>query len=111
MASRIRNRSVLSVASRAEITELRYCTRPIAARIEISEITISSSTSVNPSLERRRATFNIVGLPVLVFRAVERLAVGLRVDVEHVAAGPGGRIGFVGVGTHAPFRRVGHRID
>src|SRR4051812_43227582 len=52
MASRIRNKSVLRTASWVRSTEFLYCTSPIAARIEISEITTRSSTRVKPR-ERR----------------------------------------------------------
>src|SRR6187401_712619 len=100
MASRMRKRSCFSVASFAETTELRYCTRPMAARIEISEITISSSTSVKPAF-----------LPVFILRAIEGLAFRFRVDVVDVAAAPRGRVGLVAVGAQAPLGRLRNRID
>src|SRR5205085_2295477 len=104
-----RNRSVCSTASREESTEFLYWTSPMAARIEMSEITINSSTSVNPA--SRRAPCAAPPLPVLVFRPIESLAFRLRVDVEHAAAAPRGRVGPVRIGAHAPVGRVRHRID
>src|SRR5262245_34765896 len=49
-------------------------------------------------------------LPVPVFRAVQRLAVERRVDVEHVLAAPARRVRLVLIRPHAPFGAVGHRI-
>src|SRR5688572_28704255 len=111
MASRMRKRSVLSTPSRADCTEFRYCTRPIAARIEIRLITMRSSTRVKP---RSRviadcrvaiADWILRTLPVLVLSAVKRFAVRLREDVEHVAAAPRRGVGLVRIGAHPPLRR------
>src|SRR3954464_11395188 len=107
----MRNRSVLSVDSFACTTELRYWTRPIAARIEISEMTISSSTSVKPPSRLRRFGGQARALPVLVLGAIECLPVLFRVDVEHVAAAPGGGVGTVGIRAQPPLGAPGHRID
>src|SRR5258708_13598258 len=101
----MRKRSVLRVASFVATTEFLYCTSPIAARIEISEITIKSSTRVNP-FSRANAD-----LPVSVFRAIERLACRFGVHVEHIAASPGRGVRLVPVGSHAPLARMRHRID
>src|SRR5260221_1862168 len=95
----MRKRSVCSVASFVAVTELRYCTSPIAARIEISEMTIRSSTRVKPAL------------PVSVLRAIESLACCLGVHVEHIAASPCRGVRLVPVGAHPPFIRMGDRID
>src|SRR4051794_6917061 len=98
----MRNRSVFSVDSFAEMTEFRYCTSPMAARIEMSEMTISSSTSVNPPGRP---------LPVLVFRTIERLGVGFRENVEDIAAPPRCGVGSVRVRPHSPLGALGHGID
>src|SRR5215472_3841289 len=50
-------------------------------------------------------------LPVLVFRAVERGAFGLRADVEDVLATPAGCIGVILIRAKAPFVLFRHRID
>src|SRR5688572_12429480 len=102
MASRMRKRSVLRTPSRADWTEFLYCTSPIAARIEIKEITIKSSTRVKPRSRR---------LPVSVFGSIEGLAFRLAIDVEHVAAPPRRGVGLVRIRAHPPFRRPRNRID
>src|SRR5215208_2749176 len=112
MASRMRKRSVASVASFADITEFRYCTSPIAARIEISEMTMSSSTRVNPTSRLRRFVgASALALPVPVFGAIERLACCFGIDIEHIAASPCCGVRPVAVGAHPPLRRLRDRID
>src|SRR5512133_3050922 len=141
MASRMRKRSVWSTASFARCTESRYCTTAMPASTEIRKITTVSSMSVKPArrpvfgiitcippgsrpgpgvpgedralwaLTVHRPLSTGLPLPVLVFRSVEGGAVALGEDVVHVLPAPTGRIRLVLVRPHAPFGRLGHRID
>src|SRR5688500_16676707 len=103
----------------------------MAARIEIIEMTTSSSMSVNPcsprlTIVRVRAVHMIFSiltdglrlsqeavscLPVLVLRAVERRCRRLGVDVEDVLPTPRGGVGLVLIRAQAPLRGPRNRID
>src|SRR5262245_7833606 len=83
----------------------RYCVIPIVARTTISVITTSSSIIVKP------LALVTEGLPVFVFRSIERCTAGSRVDVENVLAAPLRRVGLVLVRAHAPLGAARHRID
>src|SRR5437762_12761546 len=101
MPSRIRNKSSFSTDSFARMTLLAYTASPILASTTMSDITTISSMSVNP----RRAC-----LPVTVFRSIERGAITLRVDVEHVLPAPRCGVGLVLVRAQSPLVAVDHRV-
>src|SRR2546428_11751023 len=71
-------------------------------------MTISSSISVKPRSWRK---VSASPLPVLVLRAVQSFAGGRGVHVVDVLVSPGGRVGLVLVGAHAPVLRLGHRVE
>src|SRR5262245_13414665 len=105
-----------SVASFAAVTEFRYCTSAIVARIMMSAMTTINSMSVHPPSDRRlraRATreCHMARLPIPVFRAVKRLAVGLGIDVIHVLPAPDPGVRRVLKGPLAPICRASQRID
>src|SRR5215218_1457646 len=105
MASRMRKRSSLSVASRDSVTA--FCAPTVAsdASTVMIAITMTSSMRVHPPWPRRAR------LPVDILRAVEGDAPALRVDIVDVLATPARRIRIILIGPHAPFLRVRHRID
>src|SRR4029079_3130955 len=117
----MRKRSVRSVASLALWTELRYCTTPIVARIEINAMTMSSSMSVKPRA-RRIVSFIFVpalselpftrveGSPVAVLGSVEPRSLCLGVDVVDVAAAPRRGVRFVAVRSQSPVSSLRHRV-
>src|SRR5262245_27068089 len=77
---------------------------PIVDSTMISVRTTRSSMRVKPR------SFISPNSPFPVFRAIQRLAIERRVDVEHVLAAPARRIGLVLVRAHAPFVAPRHRI-
>src|SRR5262249_56289622 len=78
----------------------------------IRHTTIIISISVKPRQEPVLGIrFIPESLPILIFRAVERSAFRLAVNVKNVLPIPGGRRGIVLYGAHPPFALASHGID
>src|SRR5215203_1971874 len=104
MASRMRKRSSLSVASRDSVTAFCAPTVASAASTVMIAITMTSSMRVHPPWPRRAR------LPVDILRSVEGDAPALREHIVDVLAAPGRGVGVVLIRPHAPLLRVRHRI-
>src|SRR5262245_21816970 len=108
MASRMRKRSSLSVASFERLTAFLAPTVASEASTVMIAITMTSSMRVQPPSGRRARRAQ---LPIDIFRSVEGDAAALGVDIVDVLAAPARRVRIVLIGAHAPLLAARQRID
>src|SRR5947199_15663 len=89
----MRKRSVLSVASPARTMEFLYCTSPIAARIEMREMTTMLNAQCSMfNGDRPRRRWHVCALNIRA-SAAKRLRRGLAVARVNLTTGGGGKHG------------------